>query len=211
MQKRYFRTQQKARLQQQIHYFFKKDFLIFKECFKLIKKSKTKKILLFIPFSYEPNLLKFRRILSQNCKLFVPFMQDKSLKIVKLRLPFAKKRFGVLEPKNSFLQVSIDIAIVPVVGVDKDFKRIGHGQGFYDRFFAGLTYKPIIIFIQSIDALSQKNITQQHDITGNFYINPCKKYYKKENTNGSNIRSYSRYNRHWSRIFGCKKNQRRKV
>ncbi|MCX2682545.1 5-formyltetrahydrofolate cyclo-ligase [Campylobacter sp. MIT 21-1685] len=206
MQKSLFREEQRIRLSRQKKYFFKKDFLVFKECFKLIKKSKIKNILLFIPLVYEPNLLKFRKVLNQNYKLFVPFMQDKSLKIVKLRLPFIKKRFGVLESNNSFLKVVIDVAIVPVIGIDKNFKRIGHGQGFYDRFFSELTYKPVIIFTQSIDSLSEKTLSQQHDIVGDFYINPHKKYYKKENTNVNNGRSYRRYSRHWNRIFSRKKN-----
>ncbi|HBD8784203.1 TPA: 5-formyltetrahydrofolate cyclo-ligase, partial [Campylobacter jejuni] len=97
-------------------------------------------------------------------------------KIVKLRLPFIKKRFGVLEPIDSFFKAKIDLAIVPVIGVDKNLKRIGHGQGFYDRFFENLNYKPHIIFVQSIDALSQNNLTQKHDISGKLYINPYKKY-----------------------------------
>ncbi|VUA74320.1 5-formyltetrahydrofolate cyclo-ligase [Campylobacter coli] len=84
-------------------------------------------------------------------------MQDKSLKIVKLRLPFIKKRFGVLEPMDSFLKTKIDIAIIPVIGVDRELKRIGHGQGFYDRFFENLNYKPLVIFAQSINAISEKN------------------------------------------------------
>ncbi|EAC1884000.1 5-formyltetrahydrofolate cyclo-ligase, partial [Campylobacter jejuni] len=147
-------------------------------------------------------------ILNKNYKLFVPFMQDKSLKIVKLRLPFIKKRFGVLEPIDSFFKAKIDLAIVPVIGVDKNLKRIGHGQGFYDRFFENLNYKPHIIFVQSIDALSQNNLTQKHDISGKLYINPYKKYYKKERKNDRiTYRTYSRYSRTRYRIFSCKKNQ----
>lgn len=47
-------------------------------------------------------------------------------------------------------------------------------------FLKNLNYKPHIIFVQSIDALSQNNLTQKHDISGKLYINPYKKYYKKE-------------------------------
>ncbi|TKX31763.1 5-formyltetrahydrofolate cyclo-ligase [Campylobacter estrildidarum] len=209
MQKTHFRELQKLRLKQHKKFYFKQDFKIFKECFKLIKKFKTKKVLIFIPLSYEPNLIKFRHLFSKKCILFAPFMQDKSLKIVKLRLPFIKKRFGVLEPMNSFLEIKIDLAIVPVIGIDRDLKRIGHGQGFYDRFFENLSYKPYIIFTQSIDAFSEKNITEKHDIMGEFYINPYKKYFRKENKNDRvSNRTYNRFNRSWNRIFSCQKNQR---
>ncbi|EKD4909745.1 5-formyltetrahydrofolate cyclo-ligase [Campylobacter coli] len=208
MQKTSFRTLQKNRLAQHKKLKFKQDFIVFKECFNLIKKTKAKNILIFIPLGYEPNLLKFRRIFSKNHKLFVPFMQDKSLKIVKLRLPFIKKRFGVLEPMDSFLKTKIDIAIIPVIGVDRELKRIGHGQGFYDRFFENLNYKPLVIFAQSINAISEKKLTQEHDIAGEFYINPYKKYYKKDNKyDRITYRTYNRYSRSWNRIFSCKKNQ----
>ncbi|EAI6906482.1 5-formyltetrahydrofolate cyclo-ligase [Campylobacter coli] len=208
MQKTSFRALQKHRLTQHKKLKFKRDFIIFKECFSLIKKTKAKNILIFIPLEYEPNLLKFRHIFSKNYKLFVPFMQDKSLKIVKLRLPFVKKRFGVLEPMDSFLKTKIDIVIVPVIGVDRELKRIGHGQGFYDRFFENLNYKPLVIFTQSINAISEKKLTQEHDIAGEFYINPYKKYHKKDNQyDRITYRTYNRYSRSWNRIFSCKKNQ----
>ncbi|EDO8634728.1 5-formyltetrahydrofolate cyclo-ligase [Campylobacter jejuni] len=208
MEKTDFRALQKIRLFKHSKLNFKQDYKIFKECLKIIKLFKAKNILIFIPLHYEPNLIKFRHILNKNYKLFVPFMQDKSLKIVKLRLPFIKKRFGVLEPIDSSFKAKIDLAIVPVIGVDKNLKRIGHGQGFYDRFFENLNYKPHIIFIQSIDALSQNNLTQKHDISGKLYINPYKKYYKKERKNDRiTYRTYSRYSRTRYRIFSCKKNQ----
>ncbi|WP_139890625.1 5-formyltetrahydrofolate cyclo-ligase [Campylobacter jejuni] len=189
MEKTDFRALQKIRLFKHSKLNFKQDYKIFKECLKIIKLFKAKNILIFIPLHYEPNLIK-------------------SLKIVKLRLPFIKKRFGVLEPIDSFFKAKIDLAIVPVIGVDKNLKRIGHGQGFYDRFFENLNYKPHIIFVQSIDALSQNNLTQKHDISGKLYINPYKKYYKKERKNDRiTYRTYSRYSRTRYRIFSCKKNQ----
>ncbi|MBM0636668.1 5-formyltetrahydrofolate cyclo-ligase [Campylobacter sp. VicNov18] len=208
MEKTDFRILQKTRLSKHKKSHFKQDFKIFKECLKIIKFFKAKNILIFIPLSYEPNLLKFRHILSKNYKLFVPFMQDKSLKIVKLRLPFIKKRFGVLEPMNSFLKTKIDIAIVPVIGVDKNLKRIGHGQGFYDRFFKDLNHKPHIIFVQSIDAFTQHNLTQKHDISAKLYINPYKKYYKKERKNDRiTYRAYNCRSWSWYRVFDRKKDQ----
>lgn len=204
MQKQIFREKQKKQLKKHILFKFKQDFRVFKECFILIKKLKAKKILLFTPLAYEPNLLRFRNKLGKNHQIFVPFMQNESLKIVKFRLPLTRKKFGVFEPNNSFLSVKIDTAVVPVIGVDKAFKRIGHGWGFYDKFFANLKYKPLIIFTQSIDGLNEKILTQKHDIMGKFYINPYKKYYRKESKNDSNRScSYRRYSRHWGRIFSC--------
>lgn len=104
------------------------------------------------------------------------------------------------------MKTKIDIAIIPVIGVDRELKRIGHGQGFYDRFFENLNYKPLVIFAQSINAISEKKLTQEHDIAGEFYINPYKKYYKKDNKyDRITYRTYNRYSRSWNRIFSCKK------
>lgn len=201
MQKELFRQIQKRRLRQNTRSHYKKDYAIFKESLNIIKFYRTKNVLIFLPLQYEPNLVRFRRILSQNCKLFVPFMQDKSLKIVKLRLPFSKKRFGVLEPNNSFCQTSLDLAFVPVIGVDKNMKRIGHGEGFYDRFFANLKHKPLVVFVQSITALSGKKLTQEHDISAKFYLSPNRKYFKRDLKNDSINRIYRRFNRCGSWVF----------
>lgn len=204
MLKNNLRKKSKKILKEYLKFKFKKDFQVFKECLKIIKKNKAKRILLFIPLKSEPNLFKFRRLLNKNCELFVPFMQDKSLKIVKLRLPLKKKNFGVFEPNNSFLKVKkIDLAIIPVVAVDKNLKRIGYGKGFYDRFFYDLGYKPLTIFVQSINMLDNNNITDFYDIKGDFYINPYKKYYRKEIINDNNNCSFYNLNRTWIGIFSC--------
>ena len=190
MDKENFRIKQKIKLKNKISISYKKDFLTFKEVNTIIQKFKIKNILIYIPLNYEINIYKFRRQLSKKCKIFIPFMQDKSLKIVKLRLPLFKKRFGILEPRNSLFDAKIQLAIVPIVGIDKDFKRIGHGNGFYDRFFGSLNYKPIIIFTQNIKGISKDKLTNSYDIKGDFYINPENKYYKKE------IKNDNKYNAH---------------
>jgi len=208
MKKEQFRQVQKNLLKKRLHFSFRQNFKVFKECFFLAKKFKAKNILLYTALNYEPNLLLFRRKFSKKHKLFVPFMQDKSLKIVKFRLPLFKKNFGILEPNDSFVKAKIDLAIVPVIGIDRTFRRIGHGQGFYDRFFENFKQKPLVIFTQSFHALSKEKFTQKHDILGEFYISPYRKYHRKEYKNDNNYCTYRRYNRLRNRIFACQKNER---
>ncbi|MCR6583512.1 5-formyltetrahydrofolate cyclo-ligase [Campylobacter insulaenigrae] len=188
MTKNIFRQIQKNKTNQRIKFQYKKNFIIFKEIIKILKMLKTtKNILIYIPLKHEVDIYRFRHLLSNKYQIFVPFMQDKSLKVVKLRLTLDKKSFGVYEPKNSFLHSRVDIAIVPVIGVDKNFKRIGHGKGFYDRFFANFTHKkPKIIFVQIINGKIKENLCENHDIKGDFYINPYKKYFRKVNKNDRN-------------------------
>ncbi|MCD8477422.1 MAG: hypothetical protein LRY68_05525 [Sulfurospirillum sp.] len=45
-------------------------------------------------------------------------------------MPLERKIFNIKEPKNSFaVKPKIDLAIVPVIGVDGALKRIGFGKG----------------------------------------------------------------------------------
>ncbi|AJC91219.1 5-formyltetrahydrofolate cyclo-ligase [Campylobacter subantarcticus] len=208
MIKNNFRIKQKSKMHLKLKYQYKRDFLVFQEIKKILNLYKNcKNILIYIPLKYEINLYKFRHFLTKKYQIFVPFMQDKSLKVVKLRLALEKKSFGVYEPKDSFLQTRIDIAIIPVIGVDVKLGRVGHGQGFYDRFFESISYKkPLVIFTQMIDAKSDQFFSQDHDIKGNFYINPYKKYFRKVKNNDRNIsRVNSRFYRRRDWIYSRQK------
>lgn len=46
--------------------------------------------------------------------------------------------FGIMEPKDACpVQESLDVVLVPTVGVSPDGVRLGYGRGYYDRFLAG--------------------------------------------------------------------------
>jgi 5-formyltetrahydrofolate cyclo-ligase len=98
-------------------------------------------------------------------------MQDLSFKMVKYQLPLKKKKFSILEPVNKQQTLQkIDLAIVPIVGITQDFRRIGFGKGMYDRFFAKLKYKPKIVFLQLSPCISKKNVADEFDIKADEYI-----------------------------------------
>ena len=85
-------------------------------------------MLLFAPLAYEPDILKLRRTLSTKAQLFLPFMLDKSLKIVKLRLPLKKDRFNVRQAMDSNAYIPhLDLALIPVI-VNADV-RLAQGSG----------------------------------------------------------------------------------
>ena len=144
--------------------------IIAKEIEKIAKDYK--KILFFLPLKNEvdvfPLLNKLRR---KKHTIFVPFMEDLSFKMVKYGLPLKKKKFSILEPlnKNKTLE-KVDLAIVPVVGIDRNFKRLGFGKGMYDRFFEKLNYKPKILFVQLRPCIFNGVLSEKHDIKGDFYI-----------------------------------------
>jgi len=98
-------------------------------------------------------------------------MEGDSFKIIKYRLPLQKKKFGIKEPNNSFLKPrQLDLAIVPIVGVDAVYKRIGFGKGMYDRFFDRLSYKPTLVFTQLILCKSDKFLSESYDIQADYII-----------------------------------------
>ncbi len=150
-----------------------KDKIVLKKLEDFIKRSKAKNILLYVPMGIEVDVKslinKLRKIKNKN--VYVPYMEGDSFKIVKYRLPLQKKKFGIKEPNNSFYKAKqIDLAIVPIVGVDAIGKRIGFGKGMYDRFFDRLSYKPTLVFTQLVLCRSDKILSQSYDIQADYII-----------------------------------------
>lgn len=150
-----------------------KDKIVVKNLENIINDTKAKNILLYIPLGTEvdvkPLINKLRKY--KNKTIYVPFMEKDSFKIVKYRLPLKKKKFGIKEPNNSFFRArKIDLAVVPIVGVDSSFKRIGFGKGMYDRFFYRLNYRPKIIFTQLTLCKSEIILSNDYDIQADYII-----------------------------------------
>lgn len=140
--------------------------------FEFIEFFDPNSILLYMPLKYEVDIRVLFRYRASK-KIFLPFMEGESFKMVKYRLPLKVKRFGIKEPANSFLKFThIDLAIVPVIGVDGNFKRVGFGKGMYDRFFASLSYRPYIIFVEIEKCFTKSKICDDYDLIGDIYITP---------------------------------------
>ncbi len=139
----------------------------------IINEKKPKNILFYMPLKIETNLKKLIQKYRKKLDIFVPFIEEKSFKMVRYRMPLKQDSFGVLSPNNSFFkQKSIDMIIVPVVGVDGDFKRVGFGKGMYDRFYEKLKKKPIVVFVQRKRCFVKEKLSDWYDISYDFYITP---------------------------------------
>jgi 5-formyltetrahydrofolate cyclo-ligase len=102
-------------------------------------------------------------------------MEGKSFKMVPFRLPLKRKKFGIMEAGNSLRIINkIDIAIVPVVGIDKNLQRVGFGKGMYDRFFPTLKQKPFTVFVQLEPCITKKRLCDAYDIRADYYISSSK-------------------------------------
>ena len=149
-----------------------KDKYICSKIFELILLHKPKVVLAYIPLDMEVNILPLINKLKREkiCEVYVPFMVGKTFKAVKYRLPLKRKQFGIREPNNSSFKAKIDLAIVPIVGIDCTNRRVGFGRGMYDRFFEKLKVQPINIFTQLTLCKSETIVTSSYDIKADFVI-----------------------------------------
>jgi len=159
------------------------DKLVVRQLRAWIKYRDAKVIMLYVPLKIEINISPLIRELRKGKKnVLVPFMEGKSFRLVKYRLPLKIKKFGVKEPnKSNRYTKKIDLAIVPILGTDSTLRRVGFGKGFYDRFFEKNS-KNIkeIIFVGLEYCISSEIITQKHDVKGDGYFTP-KNSFLKEN------------------------------
>jgi len=156
-----------------------RDSLLNKQLLRLLslysQKNQRLKILFYYPLNDEGNIIKSLNKIRKKHEVYIPFMEGTSFKMVPFRLPLKKKKFGILEAGNSIKNINkIDIAIVPVVGVDGNFQRVGYGKGMYDRFFHKLQIKPYTIFIQPELCYTKHTICDAYDISCDVLITPTK-------------------------------------
>jgi 5-formyltetrahydrofolate cyclo-ligase len=133
-----------------------------------MRTASVRAVMLYVPLKGEVDLLPLIGWLRRKgVRVFVPFMEGASFRLVQYRLPLRHGRFGVREPRfsNQYREEKIDIAIIPIVGVDPTGRRIGFGQGMYDRFFAREGDRICwTIFVQRSLQYSPVVLTDVHDV-----------------------------------------------
>ena len=150
-----------------------RDYLLNRKLQSLLRAKKRADILFYHPLKDEANIMKTLKKMRKKHNIFIPFMVGKSFKMVPFRLPLKKKKFGIFEAGNTLRNIrKIDIAIVPVVGVDGRMQRVGFGKGMYDRFFEKLQKRPYTVFIQPKLCHTKEKICDRYDITGDVVITP---------------------------------------
>lgn len=153
---------------------YQKDKRISEVLYRYTAQSNAKNIMLYIPLKMEVNIYPLiKRLRKEKRILYVPFMEGSSFRLVKYRLPLKKKKFGIQEPNNSkqYRVKHIDLAIVPIVGVDSTYRRVGFGKGMYDRFFEKQN-KDIkqTVFVARELCYSKEIITDDHDVKADMII-----------------------------------------
>ncbi|PHS31094.1 MAG: 5-formyltetrahydrofolate cyclo-ligase [Sulfurovum sp.] len=155
---------------------YSKDKKVLRKLYKHITQINAVYIMLYLPLKIEVNIYPLiQRLRKEKKVLYVPFMEGKSFRLVKYRLPLTEKRFGIKEPNDSkqFRNKKIDMAIVPIVGIDITYRRVGFGKGMYDRFFEKNT-KDIkqIVFVARELCYSKEVVTDHYDVKADMIITP---------------------------------------
>ena len=151
-----------------------KDKHIQKHLSQMIKENKAKDIMAYIPLSNEVNIMPLLSLLRrQKLNIWVPFMEGKSFRLVKYRYPLRIKKYGIKEPNNSYKyrKKKIDIALVPIIGIDKTYKRVGFGKGMYDRIFEK-EIKNIkkVVFVTRELCYSKDIVTDDYDVKADIVV-----------------------------------------
>ena len=155
---------------------YKKDKEIVRQLYRFVLEEDAENILLYLPMKMEVNLYPLiTQLRKEKKRLYVPFMEGKSFRLVKYRLPLRKKRFGIKEPNDSkqYRNKKIDLAIVPIVGVDATCRRVGFGKGMYDRFFEKeqLNIKKVVFVARELCYVKEV-VTDHYDVKADIIIVP---------------------------------------
>lgn len=142
-----------------------------KVCHKLIEyinSIKFNNILLFMPLPDEIDIRPFTEyLLKTDRKVYVPVSFDESvMKFYKLKSldNLSKGKYGISEPseKEAYIYNSDDLIIVPGVGFDLNFNRMGRGKGYYDIFLEKYPMKKIAVCFN--EQLLNSIPSESHDV-----------------------------------------------
>ncbi|MCX2716275.1 5-formyltetrahydrofolate cyclo-ligase [Helicobacter sp. MIT 21-1697] len=178
-----FRLSAKARLKQRSIYGYFADKSLNRFLLSYLQAKSVRNILVYMPFGNEvdifPLICELRK---KKYRVFVPFIQELSFKMIPLRMPFHKNKYGIYESNNSiFKLIKADAVIIPVLGIDKHFRRIGFGRGMYDRFMSHLKGKVHTIFVARSPNYAPSVITEHYDVQGDCFFTPSALCIRKHN------------------------------
>lgn len=74
------------------------------------------------------------RLLALGKKVYCPRVEGERMLAAPFSEDMALSEFGIREPTGEPYEGKIDVAVVPLLAVDGQGRRIGYGGGYYDRF-----------------------------------------------------------------------------
>lgn len=124
----------------------RKSEAIRRKLFRLAVFRKAKTVLCYVSLSYEVETwLLMKQMLEIGKRVVVPRVHGRDLRLSEVRdlgRDLAPGAFGVWEPTPKTIRPvhpdELDLVLVPGVAFDRSGQRLGHGQGYFDRFLSRL-------------------------------------------------------------------------
>lgn len=108
---------------------------------------RAENIFTFYPTGFEPDTSDIFK--DQNKNFFIPRIYGKEMKMSLFDENYlVKNKYGILESETNIFKTpeKDDLILVPALAADKNFNRLGHGCGFYDKFLKNIdAFKLVII------------------------------------------------------------------
>ena len=138
-----------------------------------IQHRDLKNILVYQSIDNEPSIEQTTELAWQkDIEVYIPKVISKE-KIIINKLTenssYSKNKFGIKESNDSdTVELNeIDLAVLPLVGIDRNGFRLGYGGGYYDRFFnqrSELSRKPFIIGTSYAFQILEVSFAEGHDL-----------------------------------------------
>ena len=138
-----------------------------------IQNKDLKRILLYQSIDNEPSIKETIELAWQkDIEVYIPKVISKEKIIInrlKKNSSCSKNKFGIKESNdsNTVELNEIDLAVLPLVGIDINGFRLGYGGGYYDRFFnqgSELNRKPFIIGTGYAFQILEVSFAEGHDL-----------------------------------------------
>ena len=138
-----------------------------------IQNRDLKKILVYKSIDNEPSIEKTIKLAwRKDLEIYIPKVVSKEQIVInRLRKnsSYSKNKFGIKESNDpdTIELDEIDLAVLPLVGIDINGFRLGYGGGYFDRFFnqeSELSRKPFIIGTGYAFQVLEVSFAEDHDL-----------------------------------------------
>ena len=138
-----------------------------------IQNRDLKKILVYKSIDNEPSIEKTIKLAwRKDLEIYIPKVVSKEQIVInRLRKnsSYSKNKFGIKESNDpdTIELAEIDLAVLPLVGIDINGFRLGYGGGYFDRFFnqkSELSRKPFIIGTGYAFQVLEVSFAEDHEL-----------------------------------------------
>ncbi|MDR3185238.1 MAG: 5-formyltetrahydrofolate cyclo-ligase [Christensenellaceae bacterium] len=108
---------------------------------KMPQYLSAKVVYLFMSLPNEPSTKELIAEILGEKIVAIPIVDGKEIKFARLypNMRLVSRKFNIMEPENiEIMHQEADIIFIPMVAFDKNFGRLGHGYGYYDKYLKTL-------------------------------------------------------------------------